>query len=371
MDQGMSSFQRLLGKARQRGSISLPRELTEELRLVWSRPGWIVVWLSVTMLRPCPAGEVALPTLSETRIPSTADGVRQPLRYWAPDSAVDSPTPLLVSLHSWSTDYRQDRSDWLREAVRYQWVYVQPNFRGVNDHPEACGSPLARQDVLDAVAWACRQWRIDGERIYLAGVSGGGHMTMMMAASHPDRFSAASAWVGPTDLAEWYRFHSRGDRPERYARMIAACCGGPPGTSPEVDAEYRARSPVFHLGGVGDLHLDLNTGVKDGITGSVPIHHTLRAYNTVALAHGSPVIPEAEMDELWREGRLSRPLPADTLRDPTYGREILLRRNSGHTRVTVFDGTHEALPAAACAWLASKRRATTAAAVGPGSFPRR
>ncbi len=354
-----------LRSQRHRGNLPPLCGVVAQFRRVRSAPGWVVVWLSLTMLRPCPADDVPLPTLNETSIPSTADETQQPLRYWAPPAAADAPTPLLVSLHSWSADYRQDRSEWLREAVRFQWVYVQPNFRGVNDHPEACGSPLARQDILDAVDWACRQWRIDRERIYLAGVSGGGHMTMVMAAYHPDRFSAASAWVGPTDLAEWYRFHSRGGRPERYARMVAACCGGPPGTSPEIDAEYRARSPVFHLGRVGDLHLDLNVGVKDGITGSVPIHHTLRAYNAVALAHGSPIITESEMDELWREGRLRQPRPTDTLPDPTYGREILLRRTSGHTRVTVFDGTHEALPAAACAWLAEKRRATTAAAVGP------
>lgn len=312
-----------------------------------------------TGVRPCPADDAPLPALRETEIVSTADGARQPLRFWAPDSTEEkAAAPLLVSLHSWSADYRQDRSEWLREAVRYQWVYVQPNFRGINDHPEACGSPLARQDVLDAVDWACRRWRIDAERIYLAGVSGGGHMTLVMAAYHPDRFSAASAWVGPTDLAEWYRFHSRGGRPERYARMVAACCGGPPGATPEIDAEYRARSPVFHLGRVEDLPLDLNAGVKDGLTGSVPIHHTLRAYNAVARAHGSPLISDAEMDELWTTGRLSRPLPTDTLPDPTYGREILLRRTSAQTRVTVFDGTHEALPAAACAWLAAQRRAT-------------
>ena len=78
----------------------------------------------------------------------------------------------------------QDHSEWLREAVNRQWVFIEPNFRGVNDHSEACGSTLARQDVLDAIDWALELGIADRERIYLAGVSGGGHMTMMMAAFH-------------------------------------------------------------------------------------------------------------------------------------------------------------------------------------------
>lgn len=301
-------------------------------------------------------GDDALPVLKLVTISSTLDGAAQPVRYWAPEAAQTAAVPILVSLHSWSADGSQDRSDWQRQAVQRGWVYVQPNFRGVNDHPEACGSPLAQQDILDALDWACREFQIDRERIYLAGVSGGGHMTMQMAAHHPERFSAASAWVGPTDLAEWYRFHSRNGTVERYARMVAACCGGPPGASPEVDAQYRARSPVFHLQNVGDLHLDLNTGVKDGITGSVPIHHTLRAYNAVARAHGDWVIPDGLMDELWTRGRLSQPPPESVAVDPTYGREIRLRLRSGNTRVTVFEGTHEAIVPAACEWLSNQQR---------------
>jgi poly(3-hydroxybutyrate) depolymerase len=303
------------------------------------------------------AADESLPPLQLVTLPSTLDGAPQPVRYWAPAAAASEPTPLLVSLHSWSADGSQDRSEWHRQALARGWVYIQPNFRGVNNHPQACGSPLARQDILDAVDWARARYRIDPERIYLAGVSGGGHMTMQMAAYHPDRFSAASAWVGPTDLAEWYRFHSRDGRPARYAQMVAACCGGPPGASPEVDAEYRARSPVFHLHQVGDLRLDLNTGVQDGVTGSVPIHHTLRAFNAIAASRGEPVIPDAVMDELWREGRLGPAAGETPAADPLYGREILLRRSAGHSRVTVFDGTHEALPDAACEWLSGQRRA--------------
>ena len=300
----------------------------------------------------------ATPALQATRVNSSVDAEPQDIRYLAPDRARSLATPLLVSLHTWSADVTQDRSEWVREAVAREWIYIQPDFRGANDHPEACGSSLARQDILDAIDWACREFQVDKDRIYLAGVSGGGHMTMVMAAYHPERFSAASAWVGPTDLAEWYRFHSQNGQPGKYARMIADCCGGAPGASPEVDAQYRARSPVFHLGRVGDLPLDLHAGVRDGVTGSVPIHHTLRAYNAVAKARGAKTISESVMDELWRYGRLRVREASDLEPDPTYGREILLRRVAGNARVTIFDGTHEALPSAACEWLAQQQRTT-------------
>jgi poly(3-hydroxybutyrate) depolymerase len=316
-----------------------------------------LAWLAATSL----ADAQTVPRLETSRIHSTADGELQPIRWWAPPTAKTGSRPLLVLLHTWSGDYSQDRSPWLEEAVQRDWIYIQPNFRGVNDHPEACGSPIAQQDILDAVEWAIPKFNVDTARIYLAGVSGGGHMTMQMAAHHPERFSAASAWVGPTDLAEWHRFHCKDGRPAKYAQMIEACCGGPPGASPEVDAQYRARSPLFHMSGVGDLPLDLNAGVKDGKTGSVPIHHTLRAYNAIARSQGSETIPEAVMDELWNQGQLAMPRESDTLADSAYGRDILLRRQAGNTRVTIFEGTHEALTGAACAWLAAQSRATRTA----------
>ena len=113
---------------------------------------------------------------------------------------------------------------------------------------------------------------------------------------------------------------------------------------------------MFHLARAVPLPLDINAGVKDGITGSVPIHHSLRAFNTISAANGDPVIPSEAMDELWGQGRLQRPDPSDTRVDSTYGRDILLRRTSGNARVTIFDGTHEALPSAACEWLSQQRR---------------
>lgn len=298
------------------------------------------------------------PPLTEVRIRSSLDGSLQPALLHAPEKAKSETTPLFVFLHSWSGDYTQKRVDWRLEAAERGWIYIQPNFRGRNDHPEACGSELARRDVLDAVDYVKANYRVDGKRIYLAGVSGGGHMAMLMAGRHADRFSAVSAWVGISDLADWHRFHTKGGKKGRYAEMIEASCGGPPGASKTVDAEYRARSPIHFLHRAVELPLDLNAGVRDGKDGSVPIHHTLRAFNTVAKAGRHGVVAESEMNHLWTHGSLARPRPSDEVVDETYDRKILLRRRAGPCRVTIFDGGHEARTKAAVAWLEKQSRET-------------
>lgn len=322
-----------------------------------------VASLACTSMTAANADE--LPALAEIVVASSLDKTDQPSRLWVPNAAQREARPLLVLLHSWSGDYTQDNSRWQREAVKRDWIYLHPNFRGRNDHPEACGSPLARQDILDAVEWVIAHCRVDQRRIYLAGVSGGGHITMLMAGRHPERFSAASAWVGISDLAEWHRFHVQDGVAGNYARMLAACCGGAPGDSAAVDREYRDRSPLTWLQSATSLPLDLNAGVSDGKTGSVPIHHTLRAFNVVAAAGGGQTISDAEMDDLWEHGRLSGPQPGDTAEDALYGRAIYLRRTARQARVTIFDGGHESVPSAACAWLAGQSRETAVSSAAP------
>ena len=300
-----------------------------------------------------------LPELSETTITSTLDGKAQPIRFWAPETARQKPTVLFVFLHSWSSDYRQDNSKWHSVAVEQGWIYLHPNFRGVNRTPQACGSRFARQDILDAMDFASRTFNVDRERIYLCGVSGGGHMSMLMAGHHPDRFSAVSAWVGISNLAEWYHFHVKDGQPQKYAQMILGSFGSSPGTSKEVDAEYRDRSPLFHIHQVGDLPVDILAGVNDGHTGSVPVSHSLRAFNQIAKAHKATPVSEAEMDSLWTSRRLQNPRPSDQQKDSALGRTIHLRRTAGASRVTIFDGGHESVPAAAVEWLKRHRRKTT------------
>ena len=314
--------------------------------------------ITVCLLVTAPVAADDLPPLSEISVTSSLDGSRQPSRTWIPKRASQRPTPLFVYLHSWSGDYRQDNSAWLKQAVARGWIFLHPNFRGRNDTPAACGSKLARADILDAIDWVADKYQVDPSRIYLAGSSGGGHMAMLMAGHHPRRFSAVSAWVGISDLGEWYRFHLKDGQPQNYARMILKSLGGPPGTSKPIDLQYRDRSPASVLNRAADVPLDLCAGVHDGKTGSVPIHHTLKAWNIVARARKAKVISDTEMDQLWTAGRLKVPGQGENLKDNEFGRLIHLRRRSGPSRVTIFEGGHEGLSAPASAWLARQKRLT-------------
>ena len=292
-----------------------------------------------------------LPKMSEIKVRSSLDGTDQPSLVWAPPSATTSPTPVLIYLHSWSSDYKQDNSPWQAQAVQRGWIYLHPNFRGVNRRPEACGSKLARQDVIDALEHVQKQYRVDTSHVYLAGTSGGGHMAMLMASYFPERFSAVSAWVGISDLADWHDFHVKEGRPDHYAQMTRDALGGSPKSSPTVDAEYRERSPRYHLSRAAKVPIDIAAGVTDGKTGSVPIRHSLWAFNELAQAQGAKSISPEEMDQLWQQGRLAHPSPEDQVDDATLGRSIFLRRQAGRSRVTIFDGGHEGLAPAACDWL--------------------
>jgi acetyl esterase/lipase len=253
---------------------------------------------------------------------------------------------LLVQLHTWSSGLDSfNPDDWVTAARAHNWHVVVPHFRGANKNPEACASPGARQDILDSVAAARSSANVDPRRIYLAGVSGGGHMALVMAAHSPNTWAAVSTWVGISDLAAWH--HETRSAGRRYWEDVEACVGGAPGSSPEVDAQLRLRSPLYFLSAAKNLPLDINAGIHDGHTGSVPIHHSLDAFNVIAETLGLPGVSQSRINALSREQVANAP----SLIDDAYERAIHLREVAGETRVTLFEGGHEGLPITACRWL--------------------
>lgn len=283
-------------------------------------------------------------------VKSTLDGTDQPCYVIEPDGfdADGEAVPLLVSLHTWSGNLEQRNKSLEAEADKLGWIYLFPNFRGVNRHPDACGSEKAQQDILDAVAWAQQSYPIDRTRIYLTGVSGGGHMTMLMVGRHPEIWAAASAWVGISDLAAWHQRHAGG----RYGEMMRACCGGAPEDSEKAKEQYRRRSPLTWLSRAAKVPVDIAAGVHDGHKGSVPVRHSLEGFNEIAKAVKAAPVSEEEIVQISRaNGRLENPQPSDGAVDATFGRVIHLRRHAGQSRVTIFEGRHEGISTAAIAWL--------------------
>ncbi len=291
------------------------------------------------------------------RIQSSKDSTEQLAIWHRPESA--SPelqgdaVHLLVFLHSWSGGFEQGLS-FVSLAKKMGWAFIAPDFRGPNNRPEACASELASQDVLDAVQYATAHARIDPNRIYLYGNSGGGHMALVMATRAPDLWAGVSSWVPISDLAAWHAEST--DRKNNYAKMLEKSCGGPP--SSETEKEYRARSPLFHLAAAKSIPLDLNTGIHDGHTGSVPVSHSLHAFNALADASSNSArkIGEADITSMVREQRIPTGLASDHLPDPERQRAVLFRRVAGQARISVFDGGHDSEGAAAISWLARQRR---------------
>jgi len=291
----------------------------------------------------------------KVKVKSSVDATFQPVYVILPGNYDDDDSlrPLVVSLHTWSGNVEQRNK--LIEVLANQrgWIYLFPNFRGANNQPQACGSTIAQQDILDALQYAKNEFRVDHSRVYLTGVSGGGHMTMLMVGHHPEPWAAASAWVGISDLAAWHQKHAKG----KYGEMMRNCCGGSPNDSAAIAEQYKLRSPLTFLARAKKVPLDIAAGVHDGHKGSVPIRHSLEAFNSLARAVGDAEISESEIVQLSRaDGELSKPKPTDKVDDKHFGREIHLRRRAGPSRVTIFEGGHEGIAAAAIEWLARHKK---------------
>lgn len=294
--------------------------------------------------------------LSVVEYLSAGDHTRQPaFTYFA---STDEPAPLLVGLHQWSADFRSssDAPIYAKWCINNGWHCILPNFRGPNTRPEATGSDLVIADVVSAVRYVQRNANVDPRRIYLVGASGGGYTSLLVAGRNPEPWAAVSAWVPITDLRAWHAQTKAAGR--RYWEHIEASCGGPPGQSDTIDRQYDWRSPLTHLQGANGLPIDLNAGINDGHTGSVPISHTLLAYNL--LADPSDRLADDAIQQMASE-RIVPSLLRYPGQDESYRhKRVLMRRQSGPVRVTIFDGGHELIAEAAMQWLALQRKAELA-----------
>jgi len=292
-----------------------------------------------------------VPGIREVRIPSSADGSEQPALFF--DSGSDRRKPLLLVLHSWTADYRQHFSiPYGAWAVANDWVLVHPDYRGHFDRPEATLSELAVSDVLDALRWAREHARIDSERVYLAGFSGGAAAVLTMVGRHPELWTAAVAWVPVYDLVEWWGT-IRDHDDLHYARNIVASCGGEPRPGTDAERECRARSPSTYLERArgSDVEVLIATGVDDWF---VPPAHALRAFN--ALARPGDELSRAEIEAISASGRIPESLGGDAHNAmfEAAGKELLLELSSGEAVLWVFEGSHDVVYNAGLRWLAEK-----------------
>jgi pimeloyl-ACP methyl ester carboxylesterase len=278
--------------------------------------------------------------------PVTIDKTEQPMMFWT--AASKEKRPLLVGLHTWSSDYKQAASGtYARWCIANDWHFIHPHFRGPNWTPDACGSDKVVQDIIDAVEYMQQTYNVDTNRIYLIGASGGGYAALLMAGRAPEIWAGVSAWVPISDIGAWWKQRAG----QGYAQHIEKAVGDRPDQSEDARRECVKRSAITYLHNASGVNLDINAGARDG---SVPFMHSLYAFNSV--------VPEKDrMDPSFIEAcyrnRALLTKDGEPKPDPLYGkRKVLLRKISKNTRVTIFDGGHEIIHHPGLNWLAQQRK---------------
>ncbi|MGQ4880067.1 alpha/beta hydrolase family protein [Billgrantia sp. LNSP4103-1] len=301
--------------------------------------------------------EEYIPDIEAIEISASADDYDQPALFYAPEG--EEAQPLLLVLHSWSTDYLQNIDIPLGQfAVANDWVFMHPDFRGANDgRPESTASDLAISDMEDALEYARENANVDESRIYLLGYSGGAMNALHLASRHPEVFAGVAAWVPVYDLVSWYEWND--EQGEKYAEEIADACGGVPEEGSDAYEECRRRSPMTHVPEVaGDMRVLIAHGIEDE---TVPVEQALQAYND--LVEEEARLSDEQIEAIMQNGEVPDELRERSLHtDRDYARfdeaeaPVLLHLQSGPAELVLFDGEHDMLYRPGLEWLALQER---------------
>ncbi|MBO5240651.1 MAG: prolyl oligopeptidase family serine peptidase [Clostridia bacterium] len=207
--------------------------------------------------------------MQEIEITSTIDGSKEPSLFYKASGT--EKRPLLVGLHTWSCDRFNQIANMLPYAKKHNFHLLLPEFRGPNlaSNPramQACGSPLVRQDIKDAIDYIVQSGCVDEENIFLLGLSGGGYTSLLMSAFYPKLFKAVGAFAPISDLKRWT------EENKNYAPHVFVCCN-------HDEAQIEARSPINYLDGLAASNLKIFHGKNDKVVSveqSVDLYYTLR-----------------------------------------------------------------------------------------------
>jgi poly(3-hydroxybutyrate) depolymerase len=293
-----------------------------------------------------------VPGVEDIRITSTSDSSEQPA-LWLPPSG-DGDQPLLVILHSWSSPYTQHAGiPYAMWAQENGWAVIAPDFRGRNDNPDALGSELAVQDVIDAIDHATAQEGVAPDRVYAVGYSGGGMMALLLAGRHPDKVTAVAAWGPVYDLISFYDWSRRTGR--HYAWDISSSCGGDPRVAGPAQEECERRSPMTHLDAAKEegVPVYIAQGIWDSL---VRPSQGAQAFNQ--LADPADRLTEEEVAEVERR-RLPDSLVDSITTESFFGEgdpQPVFARRSDSAWLVYFQADHEMAYLATLRWFASDPR---------------
>ncbi len=287
----------------------------------------------------------------EVTIPSSIDNTNQQAYFFK--STKQRPQPLIISLHTWSGDFRQ-KDPLTKEIVARNWNYIHPDFRGANLTPKSMGSPFTISDIKDAIDYAIKHGNVDTSEIHIIGVSGGGFATLCTYMQLDYPIKSFSAWAPISDIEAWY-WESIG-RGKKYANDIVSALGGE-----FKAAEARKRSPLFQNYPKYTREksaLYIYEGIHDGYTGSVPITQSINMYNrliaeqkyqvrnidsiSLFAASDQDLVSDREIIDLLTK----RTISSEQIEKKLFDRKVYLERHTEYIHLTIFDGSHEQLPQA-------------------------
>ncbi len=154
--------------------------------------------------------------------------------------------PLLVALHTWSFDEKNQEEYLLPYVTKLNWNLLLPRFRGPNkptnaEREKACGSEYAIADIIAATNLAIEKSEADLNNIFLFGGSGGGQVALLTLAKEPSLWSKTIAYVPIFDLKMW--LDENLEKGSEFSQDIISCVGNYENNA----TEYKKRSPMYHI----------------------------------------------------------------------------------------------------------------------------
>jgi poly(hydroxyalkanoate) depolymerase family esterase len=200
---------------------------------------------SPTALPTSIAGDPPRETAGEERTFIVGGRRRQALVYAPPGIGADTPAPLICLLHGCRQDPASFAAATAIEAAAQRhgfavvlpaqeradnamgcWNWFEPRHR-MRGH----GEPAAIAGIVGQLVGAA-DLRIDARRVFVCGLSSGGAMAAILAATHPDLFAAAAihsglAYAAASDMSSAFAAMSNGGPdPDAQGRAAHAAMGG-------------------------------------------------------------------------------------------------------------------------------------------------